>query len=98
MEKETDIPATPRMVIDSIHGELKLVSVELKKKETDKYTDEQIDAAVSQTADEFFKRPVVDPPGTVYWVPSRTFHPVYRKGDGLWKWLKCKWWDWKDNR
>ncbi len=39
-----------------------------------------------------------DKPGKVYWVPSRMLHPVYRKGDGFWKWLKCKWWDWKDKR
>ncbi len=120
MEKETDIPATPRMVIDLIHGELKLVSVE--PKETDKYTDDQIDAAVSKTAEDFFKRPIVDPPsipnGYVSYmeyciadektresdpeimcgVPYRTYHGVYRKGDGLWKWLKCKWWEWKDKR
>ncbi len=37
-------------------------------------------------------------PGKTYWVPSRMFHPVYRKGDGLIAWLKSKYWDWMDGR
>ncbi len=80
--------------------------------ENDKYTDEQIDAAVSKTADDFLKRTRLQEyvqslrqeskdnaeAGKVYWVPSRMLHPVYRKGDGFWKWLRLKWWSWRDKR